>query len=187
MGQKEIIMKELKGTKTEQNLKEAFAGEAQAHTKYQYYASQAKKDGYEQIADIFLETSGNEKEHAKLWFKYLHDGSVPNTVENLKDAAAGEDYETSQMYAQFAKDAHEEGFEEIARLFEGVGAIEAIHRDRYIKLNKNIENNLVFTSDGTTVWKCRNCGHIHIGNKAPETCPVCAHPQSFFEIRAENY
>jgi len=180
-------MKELKGTKTEKNLEEAFAGESKAHTKYEYYASQAKKDGYEQIAEIFLETSHNEKEHAKLWFKALHGGSIAHTLENLKDAIAGEDYETSEMYVKFAKEAHEEGFEELAKLFEGVGAIEATHRDRYRKLNDNIDKDLVFTSDGTAVWKCRNCGHIHIGAKAPEKCPVCDHPQAFFEINAENY
>ena len=180
-------MPELSGTKTEQNLKEALAGEAQARIKYEWYASQAKKDGYEQIADIFLETSGNEKEHAKLWFKALHDGKVGSTIENLKAAAEGENYETSTMYANFAKEASEEGFEELAKSFEEVGEIEAKHRDRYLKLASNIENNLVFTSDGTAVWKCRNCGHIHIGAKSPDTCPVCTHPQAFFEIRAENY
>lgn len=180
-------MKELKGTKTEKNLEEALAGESKAHTKYEYYASQAKKDGYEQIAEIFLETSHNEKEHAKLWFKALHDGTIAHTLENLKDAAKGEDYETSEMYVKFAKDAHEEGFEELAKLFEGVGTIEATHRDRYRKLIDNIDKDLVFTSDGTAVWKCRNCGHIHIGGQAPEKCPVCEHPQAFFEINAENY
>lgn len=179
--------KSLKGTKTEKNLEQAFAGEAQAHTKYQYYASRAKKDGYEQIADIFTETSGNEKEHAKLWFKQLHGGSIPSTLDNLKDAARGEHYETTDMYVQFAADARAEGFDEIAALFEGVGQVEAAHEERYEKLIHNIEKDLVFTSDGTAVWKCRNCGHIHIGDKAPETCPVCSHPQSFFEIRAENY
>ncbi|MCL1840015.1 rubrerythrin family protein [Candidatus Saccharibacteria bacterium] len=180
-------MPELKGSKTEQNLKEAFAGETQARVKYEYYASQAKKDGYEQIASIFDETSGNEKEHAKLWFKLLHGGTVSPTINNLKDAAEGEDHETSKMYPGFAEIAREEGFEEIAQLFEGVATVEANHRDRYIKLSDNIEKGVVFTSDGTAVWKCRNCGHIHIGAKAPEICPVCSHPQAFFEIRAENY
>jgi len=180
-------MKELKGTKTEKNLQDAFAGESQAHTKYQYYASQARKDGYEQIAEIFTETSRNEKEHAKLWFKALHGGAVPATLDNLKDAAGGENYEHTDMYAGFAKDAREEGFEDIAKLFEGVGKIEADHEERYRKLADNIEKGTVFTGDGTAIWKCRNCGHVYIGSQAPEVCPVCAHPQSFFEIRAENY
>jgi len=180
-------MPELKDTKTEQNLNAAFAGESQAHIKYQYYASQAKKDGYEQIAELFLESSANEKEHAKLWFKALHGGSVPGTMDNLKDAATGENHEHTEMYPLFATQAREEGFEDIANLFEGVSKVEEAHEERYNKLIANIENNLVFTSDGTAVWKCRNCGHIHIGNHAPESCPVCSHPQSFFEIRAENY
>jgi len=180
-------MPELKDTKTENNLKEAFAGECQARVKYEYYASQAKKDGYEQIADIFTETSGNEKEHAKLWYKALHGDAPIPTIENLKAAAEGENYETSEMYVKFAKEAQEEGFENLAHSFEEVGAVEAVHRDRYRKLIDNIEKDLVFTSDGTAVWKCRNCGHIHIGAKAPEECPVCHHPQAFFEIRAENY
>ena len=180
-------MPELKGTKTEQNLKDALAGEAQARIKYEWYSSQAKKDGYEQIADIFAETSGNEKEHAKLWYKALHDGKVAPTLDNLKAAAEGENYETSEMYVKFAQEAKEEGFDELAKSFEEVGEIEAKHRDRYLKLASNIENNLVFTSDGTAVWKCRNCGHIHIGNQAPNECPACHHPQAFFEIRAENY
>ena len=180
-------MKKITGTKTEQNLQAAFAGESQAHTKYEYYASQAKKDGYEQIADIFTETSHNEKEHAKLWFKQLHDGAVPSTIDNLKDAAGGENYEHTDMYAQFAADARAEGFEEIATMFEGVGKIEAAHEERFRKLIDNIEKGVVFKGDGVTIWKCRNCGHIHIGESAPETCPVCKHPQSFFEIRAENY
>ena len=180
-------MKELKGTKTEENLKEAFAGECQARVKYEYYASQAKKDGYEQVAEIFWESSGNEKEHAKLWFKQLHDGAVPATLENLKDAAAGENYEHQEMYKRMIKEAREEGFEEIAKMFEGVSGVEEEHEKRYRKLIKNIEEGLVFKGEGTTVWKCRNCGHIHVGEEAPESCPVCKHPQAFFEIAAENY
>lgn len=180
-------MKELKGTKTEKNLNDAFAGECQARVKYEYYASQAKKDGYEQIAEIFLESSGNEKEHAKLWFKQLHGGSVPSTMDNLKDAAGGENYEHEDMYARMAAEAREEGFLEIAKMFEGVGEIEEKHEARYRKLIKNIEEGMVFKGDGVTVWKCRNCGHIHIGEEAPEKCPVCAHPQAYFEIAAQNY
>jgi rubrerythrin len=180
-------MKKIKGTKTEANLNAAFAGESEAHTKYEYYASQAKKDGYEQIAAIFAETSGNEKEHAKLWFKQLHGGSMPSTLDNLKDAAGGENYEHTDMYAKFAEDARAEGFEEIAKMFEGVGKIEAAHEERYRKLITNIEKGIVFKSDGVTVWKCRNCGYIHIGDSAPELCPVCSHPQSYFEINAENF
>ena len=180
-------MKDLKGTKTEQNLKTAFAGESQARVKYEYYASQAKKDGYEQMSEIFTETSGNEKEHAKLWFKFLHGGAVPSTVQNLKDAASGEHYEYSDMYPEFAKIAREEGFEEIALAFEGVSKVEEAHEERYQKLSANIDGRIVFQSEGTTIWKCRNCGHLHIANSAPEACPVCHHPQSFFEIRAENY
>ncbi|MDR2655840.1 MAG: rubrerythrin family protein [Oscillospiraceae bacterium] len=177
----------LKGTKTEANLMAAFAGESQAHTKYEYYASQAKKDGYEQIAAIFDETSRNEKEHAKLWFKFLH-GGMPKTPENLKDAAAGENYEWTDMYATFAKEAREEGFEAIAKLFDGVAAIEKSHEERYLKLAANIDDNLVFNSaDGETVWICRNCGHIHVGETAPELCPVCSHPKAYFEKRAVNY
>ena len=177
----------LSGTKTEANLNAAFAGESQARVKYQYYASKAKKDGYEHIASIFEATSDNEKEHAKIWFKLLHDGAVPETTENLKDAIAGEEYEETEMYVKFAAEAREEGFEEIAKLFEEVGKIEAEHEKRYRKILENIEKGMVFKADGVTVWKCRNCGYIHIGEKAPETCPVCAHPQSYFEIRAENY
>ncbi|MFV0484761.1 MAG: rubrerythrin [Candidatus Saccharimonadales bacterium] len=180
-------MQELKGTKTEKNLNDAFAGECQARVKYEYYASQAKKDGYEQIAEIFLESSGNEKEHAKLWFKQLHGGKMPETLENLKDAAGGENYEHEDMYARMAADAREEGFEEIAKMFEGVGQVEEQHEARYRKLIKNIEEGIVFKGDGVTVWKCRNCGHIHIGEDAPEVCPVCKHPQGFFEIAAQNY
>ena len=180
-------MAELKGTKTEKNLNEAFAGEAMAHVKYQYYASQAKKDGYEQMMEIFTETSMNEKEHAKLWFKLLHGGSVPDTLTNLEDAAKGENYEYSDMYKRMAADAREEGFDEIAAMFEGVAKIEETHEERYLKLKSNIEKGMVFKSDGVAVWKCRNCGHIHIGDFAPEVCPVCKHPRAFFEIRAENY
>lgn len=180
-------MAELKGTKTEANLMAAFAGESQARNKYTYYASKAKKDGYVQIANIFEETAANEKEHAKIWFKLLHDGAVPDTVTNLKDAADGENYEWTDMYAQFAKDAKEEGFEEIAKLFEGVAAIEKEHEERYRKLLANIEGDLVFSKDGDVVWQCANCGHICVGKKAPEVCPVCAHPQSYFQVKAENY
>ena len=177
----------LKGTKTEQNLMTAFAGESQARNKYTYYASKAKKDGYEQIAAIFEETANNEKEHAKMWFKELHDGEVPSTLENLNDAANGENYEWTDMYDNFAKVAREEGFTRIALLFEGVAKIEKEHEERYRKLIANIEDGLVFSKDGDTIWKCRNCGHIVIGKKAPAVCPVCSHPQSYFEVKAENY
>ena len=180
-------MKDLKGSKTEQNLATAFAGESQAHTKYQYYASKAKKDGYVQMANIFEETSRNEKEHAKLWFKYLHGGSVPDTAANLADAAAGENYEWTDMYATFAQVAREEGFDEIAAKFEMVGAIEKAHEERYRRLLNNIEQGVVFSRDGDCVWQCANCGHIVIGKRAPEVCPVCNHPQSYFEIKADNY
>lgn len=180
-------MADLKGTKTEANLMAAFAGESQARNKYTYYASKAKKDGYNQIADIFLETANNEKEHAKMWFKLLHGGAVPGTVENLKDAADGENYEWTDMYAEFAKVAREEGFEDIAKSFEMVGAIEKAHEERYRKLLENVEGGLVFSRDGDMIWECANCGHIHIGKEAPEECPVCAHPQSYFKLRAENY
>lgn len=179
-------MAEIKGTKTEKNLNAAFAGESQARVKYQFYASKAKKEGYEQIAAIFQETSDNEKEHAKIWYKLLHDG-VADTMTNLKDAAAGENYEYTDMYKKFAKEAREEGFNEIAELFEKVGEIEKHHEERYLKLVENIEKGMVFKGDGVTVWKCRNCGYIHIGDSAPEVCPVCNHPQSYFEIQAENY
>ena len=178
---------ELKGSKTEANLMAAFAGESQAHTKYEYYASQAKKDGYEQIAAIFEETSKNEKEHAKLWFKYLHGGSIPDTVTNLKDAASGENYEWTDMYKEFAKTAKEEGFDEIAYLFESVGTNKKTHEERYLKLVGNIEDNLVFQRGEEKVWICRNCGHIYVGKEAPKVCPVCKHPQSFMEIKSENY
>lgn len=178
---------ELKGSRTEANLMAAFAGESQATNKYRYYASKAKKDGYVQIANIFEETANNEKEHAKLWFKLLHGGAVPGTIENLKDAADGENYEWTDMYAEFAKVAREEGFEDIARQFEGVAAIEKEHEERYRKLLANIEGDLVFSKDGDVIWQCINCGHICIGQKAPEVCPVCAHPQSYFQVKAENY
>ena len=178
---------ELKGTRTEANLMAAFAGESQARNKYTYYASKAKKEGYEQIASIFEETANNEKEHAKMWFKLLHEGSVPDTVTNLKDAAAGENYEWTDMYEEFAKVAKEEGFTKIAYLFEEVGKIEKEHEERYLKLLENVEDGLVFSKDGDRIWKCRNCGHIHIGPKAPEVCPVCEHPKAYFEIKAENY
>ncbi len=180
-------MKDLKGTKTEKNLQEAFAGESQARNKYTYYASKARKDGYEQIAALFEETAQNEKEHAKLWFKYLQGGDIKDTVSNLKDAAAGENYEWTDMYARMAKEAEEEGFKEIAAKMRMVGAIEKHHEERYRKLVGNIEDGVVFSRDGDRIWKCRNCGHIVIGPKAPKVCPVCAHPQSFFEINAENY
>ena len=179
-------MAEIKGTKTEKNLNAAFSGESQARVKYQFYASKAKKEGYEQIAAIFQETSDNEKEHAKIWYKLLHDG-VADTMTNLKDAADGESYEYTDMYAKFAAEAREEGFNEIAELFEKVGEIEKHHEERYRKLIENIEKGMVFKGDGVTVWKCRNCGYIHIGDSAPEVCPVCNHPQSYFEIQAENY
>ena len=178
---------ELKGSKTEQNLMTAFAGESQARNKYTYYASKAKKEGYEQIAALFLETADNEKEHAKLWFKLLHGGEVPSTAENLLDAAEGENYEWTDMYDGFAKTAKEEGFDKIAYLFEAVGKIEKEHEERYRKLLANVEEGLVFSKDGDKIWKCRNCGHICIGKQAPEVCPVCVHPKAFFEIKAENY
>ena len=178
---------ELKGTKTEKNLQAAFAGESQAHTKYQYYASKAKKDGYVQIGALFEETAKNEKEHAKIWFKFLHGGAVPATTENLKDAADGENFEWTDMYATFAREAREEGFDEIARLFEAVGAIEKVHEERYRKLLDNIEKKVVFSRDGDAIWECSNCGHIVIGPKAPEVCPVCNHPQSYFMLKATNY
>ena len=177
----------LKGTKTEKNLLEAFAGESMARNKYTYYASKAKKDGYEQIAKIFEETAANEKEHAKIWFKYLHDGAVPGTEANLKDAADGENFEWTDMYARMAQEAREEGFIEIARKFEMVAAIEREHEERYRKLLNTIKEGLVFSRDGDRIWQCSNCGHIVIGKKAPQICPVCDHQQSFFELKAENY
>mgnify|MGYP000319136229 CR=1 FL=1 len=181
------MTQELKGTKTEKNLNDGFAGESMARNKYTYYASQARKEGYNQIADIFLETAENEKEHAKLWFKALHGGEVPTTEENLLDAAEGENYECTDMYAEFAKVAHEEGFERIAYLFEGVAAIEKEHEERYRKLLKNVEDKLVFSKEGEAIWICRNCGHVVVGKEAPAVCPVCAHPKAFFEIKANNY
>lgn len=176
----------LKGTKTEKNLLKAFSGESEARNKYTFYASQAKKEGYEQIANLFLETANNEKEHAKIWFKLLHDG-MPNTIENLKDAANGENYEWTDMYSQMAKDAREEGFDHIATLFEGVAKIEKEHEERYLALLKNIEENKVFEKDTEVVWQCANCGHIHTGKEAPKGCPVCAHPQAYFQLLAKNY
>ncbi len=179
-------MSNLKGTKTEANLMTAFAGESQAHTKYLYFASKAKKDGYVQIGKLFEATALNEKEHAKIWYKLLHDG-IGSTADNLKIAAEGENYEWTDMYAEFAKTAREEGFDYIAKLFEDVAAIEKEHEQRYRKLLANIEGDLVFSRDGDKIWECSNCGHIHIGPDAPEVCPVCAHQQSYFELRAENY
>ena len=178
-------MKELKGTKTEQNLMTAFAGESQARNKYTYFASVAKKEGYVQISKLFEATAANEKEHAEIWFKLL--GGIGTTVENLKAAAEGENYEWTDMYATFAKEAHEEGFEQIAALFEGVAAIEKEHEARYLKLLANVEGGLVFSRDNDTIWQCSNCGHVVIGKKAPEVCPVCAHAQAYFEIKAETY
>ena len=178
---------ELKGSKTESNLMAAFAGESQARNKYTYYASKARKDGFEQIAEIFEETANNEKEHAKIWFKELHNGEVPATEANLLDAANGENYEWTDMYKEFAKTAKEEGFDRLAKLFEGVAAIEKTHEERYRTLLTNVKEGIVFDRDGDTIWQCRNCGHIVIGKYAPDVCPVCGHPQSYFEIRKENY
>lgn len=178
---------ELKGSKTEQNLMTAFAGESQARNKYTYYASQAKKDGYEQIAAIFEETAGNEKEHAKMWFKALHGDKVPGTLDNLLDAAAGENYEWTDMYAKFAEEAKEEGFAKLAFQFSAVAAIEKEHELRYRKLAENIEKYRVFEKDGKVFWQCRNCGYIFEGPEAPQLCPVCAHPKAYFEVRKENY
>ena len=178
---------ELKGSRTEANLMTAFAGESQARNKYTYYASKAKKDGYVQIAQIFEETANKEKEHAKIWFKLLHDGGIPATIENLKDAAEGENYEWTEMYAEFAVVAKEEGFDHIAALFEMVAKIEKEHEERYKKLLANIDGGVVFSKDNDIVWICSNCGHIHIGKKAPELCPVCAHPQAYFMEKANNY
>ncbi|MCH5175197.1 MAG: rubrerythrin family protein [Prevotellaceae bacterium] len=179
------MAKDLKGSKTEANLMIAFAGESQARNKYTYYASKAKKDGYEQIAALFLETAEQEKEHAKMWFKLIH--GIGTTEENLADAAAGENEEWVNMYPTMAKEAREEGFDDIADLFEGVAAIEKVHEDKYKKLLENVKEGLVFSRDGDTVWQCRNCGHIHVGKKAPEKCPVCDHPQAHFEIKKTNY
>ena len=180
-------MKDLKGTKTEKNLQEAFAGESMARNKYSYFASKAKKDGFVQMAAIFEETANNEKEHAKLWYKYLHGGAVPTTEANLEDAANGENYEWTDMYARMAKEAREEGFDEIAAEFEGVAAIEKEHEERYRKLLQNLRDKKVFSKDGDAVWQCANCGHIVIGKDAPEICPVCEHSQAYFQVRAENY
>ena len=175
----------LEGTKTQKNLETAFAGESQARNKYTYFASQARKDGYNQIADIFEETAANEKEHAKMWFKLL--GGIGTTAENLKAAAAGENYEWTEMYAQFAKEAKEEGFDRIAYLFDAVAKIEKTHEERYLKLLENVEGGLVFSRDGDMMWQCANCGHIIFGKNAPAKCPVCEHPQSYFQLLSENY
>ena len=180
-------MANLKGTRTEANLMAAFAGESQARNKYTFYASKAKKDGYVQIAQLFEETANNETEHAKIWFKLLHDNGIPDTAANLKDAAAGENYEWTDMYANFAKEAKEEGFDQIAYLFEAVGKIEKEHEERYLKLLANVEGGLVFSKEGDTIWQCSNCGHIHIGKSAPELCPVCSHPKAYFQVLAKNY
>ena len=180
-------MKELKGTKTEANLMAAFAGESQARNKYTYYASKAKKEGFVQIGNLFEETANNEKEHAKIWFKLLHEGSIPDTAANLKDAADGEHYEWTDMYASFAKEAKEEGFDKIAFLFEEVAKIEKEHEDRYRALLKNVDTNQVFQKTGVAIWQCSNCGHIHVGERAPLVCPVCEHPQAYFQVVAKNY
>ena len=178
---------EFENSQTKKNLETAFAGESQAHTKYRYYASTAKQGGYVQISNIFAETAGNESEHAKLWFKYLHDGAVPDTLDNLRDAAAGENYEWTTMYDEFAKTAEEEGFAEIAAKFRGVGAVEKAHEERYNKLVERIESGEVFEREGVKVWKCLNCGHLHVGAEAPEVCPVCNHPKAYFEEQVVNY
>ena len=177
----------LKGSQTEANLQTAFAGEPQARNKYTYFASKARKEGFVQIAAIFEETAKNEQEHAKIWFKLLHGGAIGSTAENLLAAAEGENYEWTDMYAGFAKTAREEGFDEIATLFEGVAAIEKEHEERYKKLLANVKGDLVFSKEGDAVWQCSNCGHIVVGKKAPEVCPICAHPQAYFQVRAENY
>ena len=178
---------ELKGSKTEQNLMTAFAGESQARNKYTYFASKAKKEGYEQIAAIFQETADNEKEHAKMWFKLLNGGDISDTISNLQAAAEGENYEWTDMYDRMAKEAKEEGFDKIAYLFEEVGKIEKEHEERYLKLLENVKEGKVFEAGEVKIWKCRNCGHIVVGTKAPEVCPVCSHPKAYFEIKAENY
>ncbi len=180
-------MKSLKGTKTAENLAAAFAGESQARNKYTYYASKAKKDGYVQIGELFEATANNEKEHAKIWFKLLHEGGVPDTLTNLKDAAEGENYEWTEMYPTFAKEAREEGFTEIAALFELVAQVEKEHEERYKKLLANVEGKLVFTREGDAIWECGNCGHIVVGPSAPEVCPVCDHAQAYFRLAARNY
>lgn len=179
------MSKDLKGTKTEANLWAAFAGESQARNKYTYYASKAKKEGFEQISELFTETANQEKEHAKLWFKLIH--GISSTLDNLKDAAQGENDEWTDMYPRMAKEARKEGFNEIADLFEGVAAIEKVHEEKYKKLFENIEQKIVFSRDGDCIWQCRNCGHIHVGKEAPEVCPVCNHPQAYFELKKENY
>ena len=181
------MAKNLKGTRTEANLMAAYAGESQATNKYLYYATKARKDGYVQIGNIFEETAANERAHAKIWFKLLHDGEIQQTDINLKDAASGEHFEWADMYVGFAKEARKEGFEEIARLFEGVAAIEKMHEERFRRLLKNVERKMVFSKDGECMWECLNCGHIVIGKEAPKKCPVCEHPQGYFEQRAENY
>lgn len=178
-------MPELKGSKTEQNLRTAFSGESEARNKYTFFASKARKDGYVQIAKLFEETAANEKEHAEIWFKLLN--GIGTTAENLKSAAAGENYEWTDMYATMAREAREEGFDHIAVLFEEVGKIEKEHEERYLKLLANVEGGLVFSRDGDMIWQCSNCGHIHVGKEAPEVCPVCAHPRSYFQLKAENY
>ena len=178
---------DFENSQTKKNLEAAFAGESQATNKYAYYASKAKKEGYVQISNIFTETSGNEREHAKMWFKELHGGEVPDTLTNLKDAAAGENYEWTTMYADFAKTADEEGFKAIAAKFRGVGAVEKCHEERYLKLAERVEKGEVFNREGVKVWKCLNCGHLHVGPEAPKMCPVCAHPQSYFEEQVVNY
>ncbi|MDE6810492.1 MAG: rubrerythrin family protein [Muribaculaceae bacterium] len=180
-------MKDIKGSKTEENLRIAFAGESQAYSKYQFYAKKARKDGYQQIGDIFDETAHNEHTHAKIWFKILHGGDVPDTLDNLADAAAGENYEWTDMYEDFARVAREEGFNDIAALFDKVGAIEKTHEERYRRLIGNIEEGIVFSRDDDRIWQCMECGHIVIGKKAPAICPVCKHPQAYFEIEAHNY
>ena len=178
---------EFKGSRTEANLMTAFAGESQARNKYTYYASKAKKEGFEQIAAIFEETANNEKEHAKIWFKYLHDGVIPDTATNLEDAAQGENYEWTEMYKEFAEVAEEEGFKEIAAVMRLIAQVEKSHEERYRKLLANVEGGLVFSRDGDMIWQCSNCGHIHVGKQAPEVCPVCAHPKDYFQLKAENY
>lgn len=180
-------IKELKGTKTEKNLEEAFAGESMARNKYTYFASKARKDGFEQIADIFEETAANEKEHAKMWYKYLNGGTISNTETNLQSAAEGENYEWTDMYSRMAEEARAEGFTDIAEKFEGVAAIEKEHENRYRKLLANVRDKKVFSKDGDAVWQCANCGHIVIGKEAPRVCPVCSHAQSYFQVKAENY
>jgi rubrerythrin len=180
-------MMELKGSKTEANLAAAFAGESQARNKYSYFASKAKKEGFEQISAVFLESAENEKEHAKIWFKLLCGGDIPGTVDNLKAAAAGENYEWTEMYSDFAKTAKKEGFKDIAKLFEAVGEVEKEHEARFLKLLKNLESGAIYKKGDTVIWKCRNCGHIHIAKSAPAECPVCAHPKAYFELKAENY